>query len=257
MLVNHGHGTLLLAAALLASGAAGAADLHVTPAAAYTGSYGLEVGAAGTAPAWVEDTHPGAAAQYRARVYVDADLLAIPDGTAVPILAAYDGGGGELLHLEIQAVGGSYLLAGVALDGAGTSATTPVPLHAGWQAAEVAWTTGTGDGTLEVYLDGSLAATLSGLDTGGAALASVRLGAPSGLPAGASGSLVFDCFDSAPHAALGLAGDANSDGAVTFADLPALSSGLAGSALLPPGADVNCDGTMDATDLSALIKLLF
>lgn len=249
-------GTAVLAA-LAAAGIGAAAELHVNPGTAYTGDYGLTVLVTDTSPAWVEDDHPGATARYRARAYVDADLLSLPDATAVPILAGYDGGGGELLRLEIRASGGAFSLAGVALDGAGTASTAAVPLHPGWQAVEVAWTTGSGDGTLAIYLDGALQDTLSGLDAGSAPLATVRLGAPSGLPAGAAGSIVFDCFDSAPYAALGLAGDADGDGAVTSSDLPALSAGLSGSTLLPPGADVNCDGTTDAADLSALIRLLF
>ena len=231
-------------------------ELHVTETAAYTGTWGLEVRITDGSGAWVEDDHPSGTIRYRARVYVNTDALTLPDGTAAPILVAYDAGGNGVAWLELGASGGAVGVTGYSVDGGGTAATPSVSLHTGWQAVEFAWTGGSGDGSLELYLDGVLEGSAAGLDTGSALVSTVRLGAPQGVPTGAAGSLVFDCFDSSPYAALGLAGDADGDGDVDSADLPALSTGLAGGELLPPGADVNCDGSFDAADLAALIRFL-
>ncbi len=245
-----------VAALVLAPLVAVGGELHVTEAAAYTGTYGLQVQITDGTGAWVEDDHPGGTVRYRARVYVNTDALTLPAGGSAPILVAYDGGGQPVTWLELAENGGGVEVLGSSVDGTGTSSAGPVTLPAGWHAVELAWIGGAGDGSLELDLDGVTAATVANLDTGGVLVSSVRLGAPDGVPGGATGSLVFDCFDSSPYAALGLAGDADGNGTVDSNDLPALASGLGGATLLPPGADVNCDGDFDAADLSALIRFL-
>ncbi len=245
---------VVLAVALAAPVVAG--ELSVTTAAAYTGGWGLEMRVTDGSGAWVEDDHPGGTARYRARVYLNADALGLPDATAVPVLVAFDPAGDGVAWVEIGASGGAVSVTAYSIDGAGTAATAPVTLPAGWHAVELAWTGGAGDGSLELDLDGVEAASVTNLDTGSAMVATVRVGAPQGVPAGSSGTLAFDCFDSSPWAALGLAGDADGNGTVDSQDIPALAGGLSGGTLLPPGADVNCDGTFDAADLAALIRFL-
>ena len=92
------------------------------------------------------------------------------------------------------------------LDGGGQSSTAFVNVTDAPHAIELDWrrasTAGANDGSLQLWIDGAAVAALGGLNNDTTAVDMVRLG-PQNLQAGASGTLLFDRFESRRQTPIG------------------------------------------------------
>jgi hypothetical protein len=186
-------------------------DLAVSPAGPMAGTtFGLRATVNDTARLYLQDDSPDAESRYRARFYLDPG--AFDPGEAAShfrtrVFLAFDGASRRQVALVLKRQGGSYSMAGrVRLDGGGRVDTGFHPLAAGPHFVELDWARGSSpgvaDGRLELRVDDAVVSILTGLDNGGAAIESARMGALSVKP-GASGALYFDQFESRRQSHIG------------------------------------------------------
>ncbi|MGC4001477.1 MAG: hypothetical protein QM767_30070 [Anaeromyxobacter sp.] len=168
-----------------------------------TGTYGLAL-AVGNTPAFVTDTTPTAEPSYRARFWFH------PNGTGTGGNAwdLFQGASGAQVPLRVQyrrQGAATYQVRAQLLAAGGAAVATPwVTISNAPHAVEVAWTAGTGAGPrLQLFLDGALAQTLSGQNTGAYRIDTARLGRVAGPTGGAGGTLYLDQFVSSRGAAIG------------------------------------------------------
>jgi hypothetical protein len=188
-------------AAWSAAGTAGG-DLAVAAAAGMGGTtLGLRADVDDTAGRFVEDATPAGERRYRARFYLDPGAFdpGVAEGhlrTRV-FVAFQEAPAGRRLAIVLRLLNGQHALMGRVRRDDGTRADTGFVPVAPAQAVELDWVAasapGASDGTFALWIGGTLAASLSGLDTDGGAIDFVRLGALS-LKTGASGTLLLDEF---------------------------------------------------------------
>jgi RHS repeat-associated protein len=193
------------------------ADLQVTSAAALFGGYGMQAYPLFRELSLAYDNSPLDETQYRLRVYFDPnDVVVGNSGFHLhTILKLYTsdyemiGSGSTVALIELQKSGSAYQARiGVRNDtgelGYSTwydLANAPNALELAWQAASAP---GANDGSLELWINGSPAATLSNVDNDSVRVESVALGAVEGVDRGAAGSYCFDAFVSSRGEYIGL-----------------------------------------------------
>jgi hypothetical protein len=158
----------------------------------YEGHCGLTVDAA-AAPGYVTTTEPSAEGILTARFYLLASDLAINSGDTI-IFQARDGGTVQVELRLRKGNDGTTRLVARALTGGTLTGFLSTPLQETWQAVNVAWTAGAGNGSFALKLDGVVKVDVTNLDNGGMVVNEVDLGIIND-PA-ATGKVVFDAFDS-------------------------------------------------------------
>ena len=200
------------ALALALVGSAWASSLDVNTSSKFTGNYGLEVTLDSPAIAYVQDDTPAAEPRYRARFYVRPEGFDSCAGTCyVPIFEALDGGGTRALTVLLRQVGDDDLRVRFEVyDGGSYVAKNYAVDPAGWVAVEFDWSaansSGSQDGYLDVWTNGSARSGLANLDTDNLSIDSVRMGNPDTheIP----GAIVrFDDFESRRDNYIGLITD--------------------------------------------------
>jgi hypothetical protein len=187
-------------------------DLAVSNAAALSGSvYGLEAVVDDTAGLFVQDDTPDGEGRYRARFYFDPNGFDPGEAegrfrTRV-FIAFEENPTRRVFALVLRRLGGSYSLRGRArLDDQSQADTPFVDITGGPHFVEVDWRRASGpgaaDGSLEMWIDGTSVALLTGLDNAASGVDFVRLGALS-VKAGASGTPYWDEFESHRESAIG------------------------------------------------------
>jgi S-layer homology domain len=194
----------LLGALLLAAPAAQGSDLAVNGNARYFGGFGLQVNVSGAGPAYVEDDSPGVERRYRARFYLNANLLTPASGDELELFSAYSAAGTREASVLLGRSGTQNRLRLAVRRDDGTYVETPSGsesvLPREWHVVEIDWraaaSPSSGDGALAVWLDGAPRPGLGGIDNDEGQIGFVRWGAVAGVDAGTSGSLLLDEFDS-------------------------------------------------------------
>ena len=195
------------------STSAGGADLLTSPEAAMGGSsLGLHGNVNDTQPLFVQDGSPRGEHRYRARFYFDLGDFDPGEAQGHFRTRLFIGFEEEpeqrrLFAVVLRRRSGEYaLMARARGDDNAQLDTGFVPSTPGPHAVEIAWTRSsgvdTGDGSLELWVDGTLAGSVAALDNDRSVLDFVRLGALS-LKAGASGTLSWDEFESRRASAVG------------------------------------------------------
>lgn len=185
----------ILLTCLLSWGGLLFAQPSVGPEARFKGAFGARF-SVGAGTVVVADGSPDNEDTYRARFYLSANDL---DLAGTNLFSLFSGRNGATTHFEVlvHANGTGHNLSVRARLDSGSTVTSPqIPVNRGWQAVEVRWRSGSGDGELSLVKEGNVVATLENLDNDQALITSVVLGydAPSG--AGDTGSFDIDDFDS-------------------------------------------------------------
>jgi hypothetical protein len=182
----------------------GGGDLSVSEAAALEGTQGLQGVVNDTVGIWVQDDTPENEGRYRARFRLDPNGFDPGEAAGMRrtrvLIGLETGPSRRLFAVVLRRVNGEYSLMGRARldDGVqadtGFFAITDAP-----HAVEIAWTRSStpdaNDGRFQLWIDGALVSTLSGLDNHRSALDAVRMGALS-VKGSASGTLLWDAFES-------------------------------------------------------------
>ena len=178
-------------------------DLSVTAAAAYEGSFGMQALIDDTNVLRAGDSSPNGETYYRARFYFHPNSISMADPGTLRLFEASKTGGIPIFRLEFQYVGGVYkLYPRVTNDSFVYQSADRYPISNAWHVVELEWqaasSAGANDGFLSLWIDGTLTATISGVDNDSAAgqIDYVRIGAVAGVSATTSGTMLFDNFES-------------------------------------------------------------
>ena len=183
----------------------GGSDLTVASDAAMAGTtQGLRAVVDDTGGLYVQDDSPRDEPRYRMRLRFDTNGFDPGEAEGhfrVRLFVAFeDAPTRRLLTLVLKRQDGAYaLMARARLDDGTTADTAFVAVGDGPHVVEMDWTRASGpavrDGRLDLWIDGTAAATLTGLDNDVGAVDFVRLGALS-VKGGATGTLYWDEFES-------------------------------------------------------------
>ena len=170
--------------------------LSVTTNAAMVGTFGMQAVINNTTPMYVSNTSPTAETSYHARFYFNPQLTVTGSG-GHNILIALNGNNSTVFRVMYRLNNGQTQVRASVTRSGGTSNTSWVSINP--NAAnyiEVAWQSSS-NATLQLYTNGTLRQTLTGLNTSSSSLRveTVRLG-PSGSLSGASGTEFYDAFAS-------------------------------------------------------------
>ena len=166
-------------------------------------AFGLRALVDDTAGLYVQDDTPNDVDHYRARFYFDPngfDPGEVQAHRRTRIFIAFEDGPRRLVAVVLRRLGGSYsLMARARLDDDSQADTPFVPISDAPHVVELDWRRSTKpeaqNGSLELWIDGVSAATLTGLDNSISAVDFVRMGALS-VKTGANGSMYWDEFES-------------------------------------------------------------
>ena len=179
-------------------------DLSVSGAAGLAGTTaGLQALVDDTNALFVQDDTPNAETRYRARFYFDPNGFDPGEASShfrIRIFIAFDSSGLRVATLVLKRQGGAYNVEARVRRNDGTRADTGFfPIAAGPHFIELDWHRATGpgtsDGSLQMWIDNTSVATLSGIDNDSSDVDFVRLGTL-GVKTGAAGTLFFDQFES-------------------------------------------------------------
>jgi hypothetical protein len=176
-----------------------AGSLTVNPAAALSGSQGLQAVIDDNNPIYVTDDTPNAEPRYRSRFYFDPNSIAMNNGNAHFIFYG-NHGLVQVLRVEFRRSAGVYQLrAALRNNGATwtngswfTISDAPHFIELDWRAATAA---GANDGGLTIWIDDLQQADLTGIDNDTRRIDSIQLGAISGIDNATRGTYYFDAFE--------------------------------------------------------------
>jgi len=158
----------------------------------------LAIDTALTGRAYVQDNSPSAEQLYRARFYVDLTSLTPGSADTFDHFTAYGGSGAVQFDLQLEDSGANIALVASARDGGSFSTVTAdSSLPSTYFAVEFEWKasdTGSSNGHLDVWVDGSPVTGLSGLDNETGQIDFVRWGAVDGVDSTTSGTMNLDEF---------------------------------------------------------------
>lgn len=183
------------------SATTGGGDLATSVAAAMSGARGLQAVIDDGGRMFVQDESPDAESRYRVRFGFDPNGFVPGDDTQrVVILQAFSRTPErkKLLMLMVRRVNGQYrMMAKVRIDDLGMVGTPWIAFSDAPHTIELDWkramSSTSNDGHLQLWIDGTSASLLSGLDNAASFLDFVRLGAV-GVRPNSSGTIYFDRF---------------------------------------------------------------
>ena len=178
---------------------AGGGDLSASASALLSSSYGMQAVVNDTAGIYVSDYTPLAEREYHARFYFDPNSISIPTGQGFSIFTG-SSSAGITFRILLNNVGGAYQLqAQVYNDSSVWVAGQNIAITDEPQLIEieykVASATDASDGYLNVYLNDTLADTVSSVDNDTRVIDTVSLGAVNSIDVGTSGTIYFDAFE--------------------------------------------------------------
>lgn len=177
----------------------GAGDLSVSSSAALVGSNGLQAIINDNTALSVTSDHPNAETRYRARFYFDPNSITMANSDSHIILRGYGASSTIVLRVEFGFSNGAYRIrAGLLNDGSAWAETNWVTISDAPHAIELDWraSTGTNNGGLTFWIDGTQQADLTGIDNDTRRIERVTLGALASIDAGTRGTYYFDAFES-------------------------------------------------------------
>ncbi len=176
-------------------------DLSVSPTGALVDSEGMQAVINDNNPIYVIDDTPDAEGHYRAFFYFNPNSIGMANGDNFTLFAGIQGSSTRVLQVQLRYRTGAYQLRTATLtDTAGNSLSSYVTISNAAHTVEVEWDAATAlnanDGSTSLWVDGTLQATVSGLDNDTRRIDRAELGAVTGIDAGTRGTLYFDTFDS-------------------------------------------------------------
>ena len=178
----------------------GGSALSVTSGAALQGAWGLRARLGSTTPAYLTNNAPASETAYHARFLFAPNNISLPASTPQTIFAGRSAGGTSVLQIQFQRVAAGYQIRAQARNGGSTSATSWYTITNAVHSIEVAWqaatSAGGNNGSLKLWLDGTLKQSRTGLGNGTDRIDDALLGPSSGLTTGMSGAEYFDAFAS-------------------------------------------------------------
>ena len=182
--------------------------LSVSTAAALQQTYGMRAGVNSNTSIYVTDSSPANEARYRSRFYFNPNSITMASGNAHYLLYGLTGTGVVTVRLEFGWSGTSYRIRAAASNNSTTFTTTPwfnisnAPhyIEIDWRAATGS---GTNDGGLTLWVDGTQRANLTGINNNTRRIESVRFGAVAGIDSGTRGATYFDAFRSSRQSYIG------------------------------------------------------
>lgn len=228
----------------IAGGTCGAGNVNERQFGGNCGS--LVTVTADQAPAYVQDNSPAAEATYRVRFYVNlagkastapgttgatypSNVLTMSSGNAFDLFVAFDGAdpvppataGNKAFRIEAGYNGTDYTITGYIRNDAGSeTATSTVVIKRGYRSIEAEWAkstaAGNNTGKLNLWVDGTAATGVSGVDVDTSSVNYVRWGAVDGLEVATSGTFKIDDFVSQRE---------NYIGPALFSDQPSSGTG--------------------------------
>jgi hypothetical protein len=180
------------------SSATAGGNLDVAGSAALSGSYGLRATISNRTGMYLTDDTPSAASDYHARFQFDPNSVSMASRRVQTIFAGRSSSGNKVILVQFRSNNGTYQVRAGARQNNGSTkyspwssiGDAPHAVEAGWSAATT--TNGT-DGSVSLWVDGSLVATKTGLANGSQRVDDARLG-PQVIPSGTSGVELFDGF---------------------------------------------------------------
>jgi RHS repeat-associated protein len=165
------------------------------------GTYGMQAVLDDTSAIYITDDTPNAEPRYRARFYFDPNSLTMANNDAHFIFKGFSGASTDVFQVEFRYSSGNYeLRARVLNDASAWTNTNWFTLSDASHYIELDWRAATGSGTndggLTLWIDGTQQADLTGIDNDTWRVDRARLGALSSLDAGTSGTYYFDAFES-------------------------------------------------------------
>jgi len=158
----------------------------------------LAIDTALTGRAYVQDNSPAAEQLYRTRFYVDLTSLSPGSGATIDHFIAYSNSGAPQFLLWLVGNGSNIDLdVGARHGGVFSTNKASSGLPTGYFAIEFEWKasdTGSSNGYLDVWVDGSPVAGLSSLDNESGQIDYVRWGAVDGVDYTTSGTMNLDEF---------------------------------------------------------------
>jgi len=201
---------------------------------------------------FVQDNSPGGINRIRARFYVFNELAG---GQSAQIFRGFSStnGSGFLFTVTLNDAGQVVLRDNVANQTVSQTSATP------WASVEIDWSQGSGDGVINLSVNGQTPDTNTALSNSGSPLEAVRLGNLNG----ASGDLSFDAYESRRTTAVGRVcpGDADPTGQSAdfrdFADIDAIFVEFATLGGVPAAGapDITEDGVVDFEDIDEVFRL--
>ncbi len=157
---------------------------------------------------FVTDDSPNAEPRYRARFYFDPNSIKMSSGNAFFLFNGFKGNNTAVFRLEFgKAAGGYQVRVRVLNDASAWTNTAWSPLSDALHFIEVDWRassgTGANDGGLTLWIDGTQAADLTGIDNDTWRIDRVRLGAVAGIDPGTRGTFFLDAFESRRQSYIG------------------------------------------------------
>jgi serine protease AprX len=182
--------------------------LSVTTNATLRGTWGLQALINSTQSLYVSDASPATEAVYHARFYFSPNSVSLSNGKSHDIFAGYTSSGTAVFRLQFQRASGAYQVRSAVRTNSGTEqATNWYTISNASHAIEVAWqaasTTSGSNGSLSLWIDGTLKQTRSSVANGTYRLEEARLGVVGGVTSGISGTEYFDAFTSTRSAYIG------------------------------------------------------
>ena|GEM_PF-3848008 len=182
-------------------------DLSVSSQAAFHGTYGLK--------AVIDDTNnltaghwlSASETHYSARFYLHPNSLSVPDSNGMYVFAVI-GEPNYVAGLFLSKSGSTYtLMPATYNDDVTWIGGNTVVLNNFWNFIEVEWkaatAAGANNGYYKLWVNGVLADTISNIDSDTLVVASEYLGVLTDIPAGTSGTLYFDAFESRRGSTIG------------------------------------------------------
>jgi subtilisin family serine protease len=174
--------------------------LSVSPQAAMQGLQGMQAIISSTKPIYVQDTSPLAEPSYHARFYFSPNGVSLPRNKVQDIFTGRTSSGSVILRVQLQLASGTYQVRIATLTGSGKTLTTswysiansPHAIELAWNAASTAKGS---NGSVSLWLDGTLKETRGSVANGSFRLEDVLLG-PQSVPSGTSGTEYFDAYTS-------------------------------------------------------------
>jgi|WetSurMetagenome_2_1015567.scaffolds.fasta_scaffold436944_2 hypothetical protein len=157
---------------------------------------------------YVSDASPVAESVYHARFYFSPNGITMSNGKSHDIFAGYTSSGAAVFRLQFRRSSGVYQVRGAVRSNSGTEQTTSwYTISDAGHAIEIAWqaalTTSSSDGSLSLWIDGTLKQTRRNVANGTYRLDEARLGVVSAVTSGISGTEYFDAFVSTRNTYIG------------------------------------------------------
>jgi hypothetical protein len=177
-------------------------DLSASSAAALIGSCGMQALIDDNTGIYVADYTPLAEPHYRARFYFDPNSISMVNGNSHNIFYGITGSSTTLFRIGFRyTTATGYQLDIAMINDAGVwTSSTYTNLSDATHFIEIEWLAASGvganDGLMKLWIDGSQALSLSGMDTDARRVDAIRLGAVQGIDTGTRGTTFFDEFES-------------------------------------------------------------